>query len=93
MTWLKISTIILCLLYGSTFYGQTSKRNVTDITINNSFRVGAELEVKCDHIAGKGYSYYKRIVVPGKENRMLRVPQGLRNCEIWVLKIFLLGGK
>jgi hypothetical protein len=69
-----------------------AKQHNTDITVNNSFRIGVQLETKCDFTNGR-YVYYSRVTVPGKTSRIISVPNNLKICEIWVIKIFLLGGK
>jgi len=67
---------------------------VTNIVVNNTFNIGTELEIKCDYnYRTNTYAYFKRIIIPKKTNRTLTVPGGRKQCEIWVIRIFLFGGK
>ena len=64
-------------------------KKFTNISIHNTYSIGVELEVKCLGLKSEGYAFYKRFFIPKKSNRILSVPQGLTNCEVWVTDIKL----
>jgi hypothetical protein len=76
--------------FQTNIYSQPNK--TTAIVINNTFGIGVELETKCDFDNKIGnYTYYKRIIIPKRTRKVLRVPVGLKMCEIWVLNVFIFG--
>jgi len=59
-------------------------RSLVDITAYNPYSLDVELEVKCDHDFKTGkFLYYRKIVVPGKASKTIRVPASLKKCQIW----------
>lgn len=65
----------------------------TVLEINNSYGVGALLESKCDYDnATKKFRFYKKVKMKGKSKAIVRVPRGMKKCEIWVLEVYLFGG-
>jgi hypothetical protein len=67
--------------------GDEIKRD-TNIHIHNTHAVGVLLETKCDfNYKTQSYKFYKRIFVPKKDDRTISVPYGLKECEIWVIKV------
>jgi len=57
---------------------------IVAIQTANPYRFDVRLEVKCDWEWQKGrYRFHQFIVVPAKQQTMIRVPNSLGFCEIW----------
>lgn len=57
--------------------------NVVTIQTANPYRFDVRLEVKCDWDGQSRYRFHQFIVVPGKRQTLIRVPNSLKFCEIW----------
>ena len=57
--------------------------NVVTIQTANPYRFDVRLEVKCDWDGQNRYRFHQFIVVPGKKQTIIRVPNTLKFCEIW----------
>ena len=79
-----VGPILTTLARGST------ENHYVNITIFNSWPVSVLLESKCNfNYETQKYSFYKKIFIPKRSNRTLSVPNGLTNCEVWVLDVKL----
>lgn len=77
--------ILACLVHADEV-----KNDITNIHIHNTHGVGVLIETKCDFdYKTQNYRFYKRMLIPKKTDRTLSVPFGLKECEIWVIKVIL----
>lgn len=50
----------------------------------NPYSFDVRLEVKCDwEWQARRYKFHQFIVVPGKQQTLIKVPNNLKFCEIW----------
>jgi hypothetical protein len=67
----------------------SGRAEVVTIQTANPYRFSVRLEVKCDWDWQKGrYRFHQFIVVPGKQQTQIKVPNNLRFCEIWPKILF-----
>ena len=76
-----VAIIVVRVVYA---HASGSKADIIKITTYNPYRIGARLEVKCDHDwKTNRFVFHKFIDVPGKQNTVIRVPNNMRDCQIW----------
>jgi hypothetical protein len=78
----------ICLLFfvssATAFLAAQQKENVVKIEVNNPYSLTIQLEVKCDYLPKRNnFQYHTFIVVPGKKQTILKVPNHLKKCQIW----------
>lgn len=77
------------VLTAAVAFGRDARRflgtqDVVVIQAANPYSFDVRLEVKCDYEWQKNqYRFYRIIVVPGKRNTQVSVPNSLKFCEIW----------
>jgi hypothetical protein len=50
----------------------------------NPYRFDVKLLIKCDWEWQKGkYRFYQLVVMPGRRQTLIRVPNDMRFCEVW----------
>lgn len=63
--------------------------NVVTIQTANPYSFAVRLEVKCDWDWRSGrYAFHQWLVVPGKKQTLIKVPNNLKFCEIWPKVLF-----
>jgi hypothetical protein len=89
---MKLNKLLLLFLISNILLFSISinadKQNTIILTVNNSFSIGTEIEVKCDWMwQEKQYKYYNVFTVKGHSNEKIKVPSNMKQCEVWVLKV------
>ncbi len=85
--WEKVSVVLVIVamaifLYTTPTLSQQSQ-NVVTIQAANPYRFDVKLELKCDWNGHGQYRLHQFIVVPGKKQTLIKVPNTLKFCEIW----------
>ena len=76
----------LVVLVGFFFVGfaVAQEKQVVRIETHNPYSLTVKLEVKCDYDwKTKNYKYYENVLIKGKKDVTLLVPNSLKRCEIW----------
>jgi hypothetical protein len=82
---MKYMLAFILLLFSTTCFA-----NSVNIAINNSYGVGVEIECKCDfNNKIQKYDYYHRFYISKRSAKTISVPSNLKNCEIWVLNVYI----
>lgn len=82
--YLFLLSIWVALFCAIPFLGAHQKESVVKIEVNNPYSLTIQLEVKCDYSSKTDrFQYHTFIVVPGKKQTILKVPNHLKKCQIW----------
>lgn len=75
------ASIVVCVVHA---HASSSKTNTIKITTYNPYRIRANLEIKCDHDwRTNRFVFHKFIDIPGKQNTVIRVPNNMKDCQVW----------
>jgi hypothetical protein len=79
-----VGIFLVFMVVCATVYANT-RAQYTELRINNPYSsISIKLQVKCDHNYKTGkYRYYKEVSIKRSSSIVMKVPTGLRKCEIW----------
>lgn len=95
--WLAIAAMAAMLFCGICFHpanadeARSASASQPTVTIQtaNPYSFDVRLEVKCDWDGRAGrYAFHQWLIVPGKKQTLIKVPNSLKFCEIWPKVIF-----
>lgn len=82
---MKIIIVIMMLLFSNFVFASPK---TTEIMVFNPYRITVMSEIKCDHDYKTGkYRFYKIIELKKKSNMLVIVPNSMKKCELWPLRI------
>ena len=74
----------LFLIVGMSRHSGAAPQQVTQIRVDNPYRITLQAEIKCDwDWKQKKYKLHQWILIRKKSQTTITVPSGMRLCEFW----------
>ena len=82
---MKVLVVLFILLLSSFCFAAPK---TTEIMVFNPFGITVLSEIKCDHdYKTNKYKFYRLIELKKRSNILVIVPNAMKRCELWPLKV------